>query len=109
MATQLIDRDRLGDLTKIGQGGQGIVYRAPKAKIAFADAVVYKEYKSATASRVDFTVLAAMPALLGEELTHADGKHLVSIAAWPCALVQDDGATTGFVMPAIPGGRGTCT
>jgi hypothetical protein len=29
---QLIARDKLGVLTKIGQGGQGVVYRAPNVK-----------------------------------------------------------------------------
>ena len=29
MTRQLIQRDRLGVLTKIGQGGQGVVFGAP--------------------------------------------------------------------------------
>ena len=27
---------------------------------------------------------------------------MISIAAWPCAIVDDAGTPTGFVMPAIP-------
>ncbi len=99
---QVIQRDKLGELTKIGQGGQGIVYRAPNVKTKFAASMVYKEYKPQTRSEIDFTALAAMPALVEESLTYAQAERLVSIAAWPCALVEDDSTPTGFVMPAIP-------
>ena len=99
---QVIERDKLGSLTKIGQGGQGIVYRAPNVKTKFAASMVYKEYKPQARSEIDFTALAAMPALVEESLTYAQAERLVSIAAWPCALVEDVGTPTGFVMPAIP-------
>lgn len=46
MTRPVIARDKLGPLTKIAQGGQGVVYQAPNVKVAFADAMVYKEYKS---------------------------------------------------------------
>lgn len=36
MTAQVIQRDQHGALTKIGQGGQGIVYGAPKVKTKFA-------------------------------------------------------------------------
>ncbi|MCV7409231.1 protein kinase family protein [Mycobacterium florentinum] len=88
-------------LTKIGQGGQGVVYRAPNVKTKFATSMVYKEYKTQTQAEIDFTALAAMPALVEDSLTYAQAERLVSIAAWPCALVEDSGKTTGFVMPAI--------
>ena len=42
MKAQVIDRDRLGSLTKIGQGGQGVVYRAPNVKTKFAASMVYR-------------------------------------------------------------------
>ena len=99
---QVIERDKLGSLTKIGQGGQGVVYRAPNVKTKFAASMVYKEYKPQTRSEIDFTALAAMPALVEESLTYAQAERLISIAAWPCALVEDAGTPTGFVMPAIP-------
>ncbi|OBG35447.1 hypothetical protein [Mycobacterium sp. E3198] len=102
MARQLIERGKLGALSKIGQGGQGVVYRAPNVKTKFADSMVYKEYKAQTLSEIDFTALAAMPALVEDSLSYAEAERLVSMAAWPCALVEDDGTTTGFVMPAIP-------
>jgi serine/threonine protein kinase len=102
MTRQLIQRDKLGALSKIGQGGQGVVYRAPNVKTKFADSMVYKEYKAQTLGEIDFTALAAMPALVEDSLSYAEAERLVSMAAWPCALVEDNGTTTGFVMPAIP-------
>ena len=102
MTAQVIQRDRLGVLTKIGQGGQGVVYRAPNVKTKFAPSMVYKEYKAQALAEVDFSALAAMPALVEDSLSYAQAERLVSIAAWPCALVEDAGTPTGFVMPAIP-------
>ena len=101
MARQVIERDKLGVLTKIGQGGQGVVYGAPNVKTKFAASMVYKEYKAQTLAEIDFTALAAMPALVEESLSYAQAERLISVAAWPCALVEDAGAPTGFVMPAI--------
>jgi eukaryotic-like serine/threonine-protein kinase len=102
MVRAVIERGRLGVLTKIGQGGQGVVYAAPNVTTKFAASMVYKEYKAATVAAIDFTALTAMPALVEESLSYADGERLVSVAAWPCAIVADDGGSTGFVMPAIP-------
>jgi serine/threonine protein kinase len=102
MTRQVIERDKLGVLTKIGQGGQGVVYRAPNVKTKFAASMVYKEYKAQTRNEIDFTALAAMPALVEDSLSYAEAERLISIAAWPCALVEDSGKSTGFVMPAIP-------
>ncbi len=102
MTAQVILRDRLGVLSKVGQGGQGVVYRAPNVKTKFAASMVYKEYKTQTRAQIDFTALAAMPALVEDSLSYTQAERLISLAAWPCALVEDDGTPTGFVMPAIP-------
>jgi eukaryotic-like serine/threonine-protein kinase len=48
MARVAIERSKLGQLTKIGQGGQGVVYRAPNVNTKFAASLVYKEYKAQT-------------------------------------------------------------
>ena len=77
---------------------------APNVKTKFAASMVYKEYKTQTLAEIDFTALAAMPALVEDSLSYAEAERLISIAAWPCALVEDTGAPTGFVMPAIPRG-----
>src|SRR6478735_6222147 len=101
MTRQVIERDKLGALTKIGQGGQGVVYGAPNVKTKFAASMVYKEYKPQTLAEIDFSALAAMPALVEDSLSYAQAERLVSVAAWPCALVESSGKSTGFVMPAI--------
>jgi serine/threonine protein kinase len=102
VSAQVIDRDQLGELTKIGQGGQGVVYRAPKVKTAFASSMVYKEYKDQVVAGIDFTVLSAMPALVEDTLSYSQAERLIGLAAWPCRIVHTAGAPTGFVMPAIP-------
>ncbi|MGB6209543.1 hypothetical protein [Mycobacterium sp.] len=102
MTRQVIPRDRLGVLSKIGQGGQGVVYAAPNVRTKFAASMVYKEYKARTLAEIDFHALAAMPALVEDSLSYAQAERLISFAAWPCAIVEDSGAPTGFVMPAIP-------
>jgi eukaryotic-like serine/threonine-protein kinase len=102
MTAQVIQRDKLGAITKIAQGGQGVVYRAPKVKTKFAASMVYKEYKAQTAGQIDFDALSAMPALVEDSLSYKEAERLISIAAWPCALIQDGDTSKGFVMPAIP-------
>jgi len=104
MTRQVIEREKLGALSKIGQGGQGVVYCAPRVKTKFADSMVYKEYKASTRAEINFTALAAMPALVEDSLSYTEAERLISIAAWPCALVEEHGTPTGFVMPAIPDG-----
>ena len=37
-------------------------------------------------------------------MSYGEAERLISIAAWPCALVENGGSPTGFVMPAIPEG-----
>ena len=100
--TRLIARDALGELTKLGQGGQGIVYQAPKVKAKFANAMVFKEYKPHIRREVNFEALSAMSDLVTDTLPNHDGQGLISIAAWPCALVESDTGPAGFIMPAIP-------
>lgn len=95
-------RDELGSLSRIGQGGQGIVYRAPNVKTSFTDTLVYKEYKSEVRVVTDFEALATMPALVEKSMSRRDGERLISFAAWPCEIVEKDGEPTGFLMPEIP-------
>ena len=73
-----------------------MVYRAPNVKTKFAASMVYKEYKSQTRADIDFTALAAMPALVEESLSYAQAERLISVAAWPCALIENAGSLNGF-------------
>ena len=100
--TQSIERSSLGNLVKIGQGGQGLIYRAPNVKTTFSRSMVFKEYKPAVLAALDIDALTAMPEFLEENLTYREGATLISLAAWPCRIVEDNGQIKGFVMPAIP-------
>jgi hypothetical protein len=98
----VIQRDTLGVLTEIGRSARGVVYRAPNVKTKYAASMVYKEYTTERLAGIDFAAVAAMSALLEDSLSHAQAERLISIAAWPCAVVETSGAPTGFVMPAVP-------
>lgn len=102
MTHQVIDYGALGSLTKLGQGGQGVVYQSPAVKTKFAAAMVFKEYKPHARPNVNFEVLSAMTTLVEETLSYREGERLVSIAAWPCAIVENHANPVGFVMPVIP-------
>ncbi|MDQ1248005.1 MAG: hypothetical protein QG597_2377 [Actinomycetota bacterium] len=98
---QKVDVSQLGVLDKLGQGGQGIVYRAPSVHSTYAKSMVYKAYKPATLASLDADALAALPEFL-ESLPYSHGARLISLAAWPCVTVHDGGKTVGFLMPSIP-------
>jgi len=66
--------------------------------------MVCKEYKVQTLAEIDFSALAAMPAVVEDSLPYAEAERLISIAAWPCTMVEDDCTPTGFVMSANPQG-----
>ncbi|MFE3193829.1 hypothetical protein ACFXHA_32835 [Nocardia sp. NPDC059240] len=104
MAQQRLKRSQLGMLQRLAEGGQGVVYHAPNASMQYANSLVYKEYKPNVLPSLDVAALEAMPDYL-ESLPFSDGFDLLSRAAWPCRLVEDDTSSTviGFVMPAIPG------
>ena len=96
-----VDVGKLGVLTRVGDGGQGIVYAAPGIRMQYASSLVYKEYKPTVLAGLNVAVLEAMPAYL-ETLPFTDGIELLSLTAWPCRLVEDRDVVKGFVMPAIP-------
>lgn len=97
----MIARDALGPLTIAGQGRWGAVRRAPQLATEFSDCMVFKEYNAQTRTRVDFTALTAMTGLVQESLAFDQVQKLISIAAWPCAIVADSAGPCGFVMPCI--------
>jgi hypothetical protein len=101
MINQVIDEEKLGTLKKIGQGGQGLVYEAPKAHTDFAPTMVYKKYKADTLSTLNPDALQMMPQLV-DGMAPESQRRLIAIAAWPCAVVTSGGVAAGFVMPTIP-------
>jgi hypothetical protein len=94
------ERSSLGTLTKLGGGGQGDVYHAPKARINFAASVAFKEYKPAWRRSVDFGALEAMATFLGGR-SFDEGSEIVARVAWPTKVVTDAGAPVGFLMPEV--------
>ena len=98
---ETLELKSIGSLDKISQGGQGVVYRAPKVKTIFSRTMVFKEYKPDALASLDVDALMAMPEFL-ESLPYRDGARLIDIAAWPCRIVKDSGRVKGFVMPSIP-------
>jgi serine/threonine protein kinase len=98
---QRISRTQIGDLDRLAQGGQGVVYKAASVSTTFAKSMVYKEYKPGTLAALDVAALEAMPEFL-ESLPYRDGAKLISLASWPCALVEAGNDIAGFVMPSIP-------
>lgn len=101
MTLQSIEEEQLGELTKIGQGGQGIVFAAPKVHISFAPSMVYKRYKRETLAALKAGALSGMPQLL-ESFAPDKQRRLIKISAWPCAVVEKEGSPVGFLMPSIP-------
>lgn len=95
------ERSTLGSLALLGSGGQGDVYHAPRARMNYAPAVAFKEYKPAERAKVDFGALEAMAAFLGAR-TFEEGSWLVGHVAWPAFVVTDGGNPVGFLMAEVP-------
>ena len=95
------ERGALGDLTLLGSGGQGSVYHAPKARMNYAAAVAFKEYKPEWRARVDFGALEAMAVFLGAR-TFEEGSLLAARVAWPAFVVTERGTPVGFLMAEVP-------
>lgn len=96
-----IERLQIGQLSKIKEGAQGVVFHAPSVTSRYAASMVYKEYKPNVLADCDGEALAAMPNFL-ESLSYVDGARLISLSAWPCVVVESHSVTVGFVMPAVP-------
>jgi len=100
-----IPKSALGNLTKLGKGAQGTVFRAQRAQLTlhgkiFGEAV-YKEYHSDKLNEIEVSVLHEMVAFLSS-LPFADGANLVARTAWPVCLVEEGREIVGFLMPRIP-------
>ena len=97
-SARTVRRADLGLGEQLGRGGQGTVYR-----VTSRIGLVYKEYRPEVLPELDAGALAAMVDLRrGARADAADARWLDEATAWPSALVEDEGATRGFLMPAVP-------
>jgi hypothetical protein len=103
-ATDDVDREPaepFGPLTRLGSGGQGIVYALPNTLIDGSWPAVYKKYNAAALAELDGPALAAMVRFLAD-LPPGDRRKLGERTAWPAELVEQDGRTAGFLMRQVP-------
>ncbi|WP_298443753.1 hypothetical protein [Gordonia sp. (in: high G+C Gram-positive bacteria)] len=94
-----IDRAALNLGDELGKGGQGAVLRTGSA--LFGRDMVYKAYKPGPLADLDVDALHAMVATMAG-IDDVQRDRRLDVFAWPCALVADSGAVTGFLMPAVP-------
>jgi hypothetical protein len=98
----IIQRSQLGALTRIGEGGQGVVFGAGAAVaglVHYDEPVVVKQYhlhKPPRAGAADALVQRADWAQRCDDTTKAE---LFKAAAWPLAVIKDGAALWGLVMP----------
>jgi hypothetical protein len=92
----------LGPLTKINEGGFGVVYSAPHYRIPGdpTTPLAYKEFIKDVAEQAQ---TAERSVLFRGQLHPNDRADLDRRAVWPRALVDDRGSVTGYIMPLIPG------
>lgn len=101
MTVARFERSQLGALTKISEGGQGVVFEAPRLRVNGVGEAVYKEYKPEALAQVDARQLEAMVGFLAK-LPPDRAARLIELTAWPLALICDRGRVTGFAMPRVP-------
>jgi uncharacterized RDD family membrane protein YckC len=101
VANAPIERSQLGQLAKLGGGGQGDVFHAPNVRFSFSRFVAYKEYHADWRPQVDFGALQSMIDFLSAR-SPEEGSTLVSHVTWPVRVVADKGVPIGFLMPEVP-------
>jgi hypothetical protein len=91
----------LGPLTKISEGGYGVVYRVPSFRLPTdpATPLAYKEFIKDEAEQAR---IAQRSVLFRELLQPRDQADLDRCAVWPRTLVEDKGTVSGLLMPLIP-------
>lgn len=89
---------------RLGQGGQGAVHEVTNRRInqtGAAWSVVYKEYNAALLPQADTGALGSLVTLL-DTLDGTQGRWLCEKAAWPAAVVEENGQARGFLMREVP-------
>src|SRR6185312_5291492 len=100
-ASRVWERADLGELTKLGQGGQGIVYAAPKVRIRHIGPAVYKEYKPDIRPLLNVQGLEYFVEFF-RRFSRTQAQEFLQVASWPIRAIARDGDICGFLMPAVP-------
>lgn len=98
-----VEKRHLGPMTKIAQGGEGIVYRLTAPNIpGLTGPLAYKEALPTVSDPA--RVLRAMEHAveIRENMDRTDRDILDEFTTWPLAMVDDNGAAVGLLMPLIP-------
>jgi hypothetical protein len=93
-----IEELRIDTASPLGEGGAAELHRCTTPDGA---AMVIKRYNEDARANLDVEALRRLiqwPATLGP----ADRQRLMSICAWPQAVVVEDGSVIGVVMPVAP-------
>ncbi len=95
-----VDRADLRVGKKLGEGSQGVVYRAelPGRALPFTS-LIYKEFDRRTS--VSGPALEVLTALR-DGLTEAERAVIDAYTVWPAIVVEDGGRISGYLMQEIP-------
>lgn len=96
-----VKRADLGSLVVLAEGAYGKVYRAPQYHLpGDPAAIAYKAYTTAVAEQARAAENAVS---FRNRLDPADRADLDRYTLWPRAVVEEQGAVVGLLMPLIPG------
>ena len=97
-----VSKADLGPLTKISEGGFGIVYSVPHYRMPddLSTPLAYKEFTKEVPEQAR---TAERSVLFRDLLQPRDRTDLDRCAVWPRSLVVERGSVVGFIMPLIPG------
>jgi hypothetical protein len=94
-----VNRAGLGPLTELAEGAFGKVYRAEKYRLpGNPSAIAYKEF---TQQKTEQARAAQDAVSFRDLLRPADRSDLDRCTVWPRALVEEQGAVIGLLMPLI--------
>ena len=94
-----VNRADLGPLKKIAEGAYGKVYYAEQYRLpGDPSAIAYKEFKE---QRTEQARAAEDAVSFRDLLRPADRSDLDRCTVWPRALVEEQGAVVGLLMPLI--------
>lgn len=101
---QRIAKGDLGQLDRIGAGGQGVVYKAPEFRRVGQSSqqpVVYKEFKQ---TNLQIMNVATLEELVGfaDQLSSSEQQALFGRSTWPQVIVTSSSRFSGYLMPLIP-------